>query len=179
MWYIFLVHLYSHFLFQCCFNLVSGKRHIAGFFFFLIHCDNLYCTVLSRSVVSDSWRPHALQPARLLCPQRFSRQEYWSGLPCPSPRDLPNPGIEPRSPTLQMDSLPSEPQEKPTDIFKYVTIKFNVTYLNFCFLFWGFLLTIIFLSLEISPFLSSTVLTRFPLLTVFYFIFISFFLFFV
>ena len=39
----------------------------------------------------------------------FSRQEYWSGLPIPSPGDLPNPGIEPKSPTLQADSLPSEP----------------------------------------------------------------------
>ena len=35
----------------------------------------------------------------------FSRQEYWSGLPCPSPGDLPNPGIKPRSPALQTDSL--------------------------------------------------------------------------
>ena len=39
----------------------------------------------------------------------FSRQEYWSGLSFPSPGDLPNLGIEPRSPTLQADSLPSEP----------------------------------------------------------------------
>ena len=39
----------------------------------------------------------------------FSRQEYWSGLPFPSPGDLPNPGIEPRSPALQADSLPSGP----------------------------------------------------------------------
>ena len=39
----------------------------------------------------------------------FSRPEYWSGLPLPSPRDLPNPGIKPRSPALQTDSLPSEP----------------------------------------------------------------------
>ena len=38
----------------------------------------------------------------------FSRQEYWSGLPFPSPGDLPNPGIEPRSPAMQEDSLPSE-----------------------------------------------------------------------
>ena len=42
----------------------------------------------------------------------FSRQEYWSGLPFPSPRDLPNPGIELRSPTLQSDALPSKPPEK-------------------------------------------------------------------
>ena len=42
----------------------------------------------------------------------FSRQEYWSGLPFPSPGDLPNPGIEPGSPTLQADILPSEPPGK-------------------------------------------------------------------
>ena len=42
----------------------------------------------------------------------FSRQEYWSGLPFPSPGDLSNSGIEPRSPTLQADSLPSEPSGK-------------------------------------------------------------------
>ena len=44
----------------------------------------------------------------------FSRQEYWSGLPFPSPGDLPNPGIEPRSPTLQANALLSEPPGKPT-----------------------------------------------------------------
>ena len=43
----------------------------------------------------------------------FSRQEYWSGLPCPPPRGIPNPGIEPRSPTLQAESLLSEPPGKP------------------------------------------------------------------
>ena len=42
----------------------------------------------------------------------FSRQEYWSGLPFPSAGDLPNPGIEPRSPGLQVDSLSTEPPEK-------------------------------------------------------------------
>ena len=42
----------------------------------------------------------------------FSRQEYWSGLPFPSPGDLPNPGIEPGSPALQTDALPSEPLGK-------------------------------------------------------------------
>ena len=44
---------------------------------------------------------------------RFSKQEYWSGLPFPSPGDLPNLGIEPTSPALQVDSLPSEPPGKP------------------------------------------------------------------
>ena len=43
----------------------------------------------------------------------FFRQEYWSGLPLPSPGALPDPGIKPRSPTLQADALPSEPPGKP------------------------------------------------------------------
>ena len=43
----------------------------------------------------------------------FSRQECWSGLPFPSPGNLPDPGIEPRSPALQADALPSEPPGKP------------------------------------------------------------------
>ena len=43
----------------------------------------------------------------------FSRQEYWSGLPFPSPGDFPDPGIEPRSPALQADSLQSGPPRKP------------------------------------------------------------------
>ena len=42
----------------------------------------------------------------------FSRQEYWNGLPFPSPGDLPNPGIEPRSPALQEEALPSESLRK-------------------------------------------------------------------
>ena len=71
------------------------------------------CAVLSSSVTSESLRPQWTAPhTRLLYPWQFSRQEYWSGLPCPPPGDLPNPGIEPRSPTLQMDSLPSEPPGK-------------------------------------------------------------------
>ena len=44
----------------------------------------------------------------------FSRQEYWSGLPFPSPEDLPNPRIEPGSPALRADALPSEPPDKLT-----------------------------------------------------------------
>ena len=65
-------------------------------------------TVLSHSVVSDSLRSHRLYRVRLLCPWGFSRQEYSSGLPCPSPGDLPNPGTEHRSLASQSHSLPSE-----------------------------------------------------------------------
>ena len=55
-------------------------------------------------------------PTRLLCPWGVSRQEYWSGLPCTPPGDPPNLGIKPRSPTLQADSLSSEPPGKPNYI---------------------------------------------------------------
>ena len=58
----------------------------------------------------------------------FSRQEYWSGLPFPSPGDLPDPGIEPRSPTLQADALTSAPPGKPPCIPNLV-ISY---YLNCC-----------------------------------------------
>ena len=47
-----------------------------------------------------------------------SRQEYWSGLPFPSPGDLPEPGIEPRSPALQADALPSKLLGKPTKTYR-------------------------------------------------------------
>ena len=64
-------------------------------------------------VMSDSLGPHGLWSTKLLCPWGFSRQQYWSGLPCPSPGDLPNPGIECRSPTTQADCLLSESPGKP------------------------------------------------------------------
>ena len=56
------------------------------------------CCVLSCSVVCDSLWPDGLQPTRLLCPWGFSRQEYWSGLPCPPPGDLSNLAIKPDFP---------------------------------------------------------------------------------
>ena len=52
---------------------------------------------------------HALQLEK----PEYSRPEYWSGEPVPSPGDLPKPGIKPRSPELQVDSLLAEPPEKP------------------------------------------------------------------
>ena len=54
----------------------------------------------------------------------FSRQEYWGGLPFPSPGHLPNPGIEPRSPALRADALTSEPLGKPTVGFRLLQIYF-------------------------------------------------------
>ena len=58
----------------------------------------------------------------------FSKQEHWSGLPFPSPGDLPDPGIEPRSPTLQADALPSELPGKQKDLSGNTTTKCNVVF---------------------------------------------------
>ena len=66
------------------------------------------------SVMSDSailWTKALQAPLSL----GFSRQEYWSGLPFPSPGDLPSPGIKPGSPALQTDALQSEPLGKPLE----------------------------------------------------------------
>ena len=56
----------------------------------------------------------------------FSRQEYWSGLPFPSPGDLPNPGIEPGCPALQADSLPTELRGKPSHLKMVMTGNFKL-----------------------------------------------------
>ena len=88
----------------------------------------VWCKCVSHSVVSDSATPWTIAYQASLS-MEFSRQEYWSGLPCPLQGDLPNPGIKPRSLALQADSLPSEPPGKPV---------LNV--LNDCFLkvlFWN------------------------------------------
>ena len=68
-----------------------------------ITCDNIYKVLtfesenVSRSVVSNSLRPHGQRSPVGFSPWGFSRQEYWSGLPCCPPGDLPDPGIEPES----------------------------------------------------------------------------------
>ena len=78
----------------------EGENHTAS-----AHCRERKQELVS--CVQRSATPGTIQS------MEFSRPEYWSGLPFPSPGDLPNPGIEPRSPTLQADSLPAEPPGKP------------------------------------------------------------------
>ena len=71
----------------------------------------MFIYVCAGSVVSSSvtpWTGSCQAPPST----EFSRQEYWSGLLFPSPGDLSDPGIEPESPELQVDSLPPEPAEK-------------------------------------------------------------------
>ena len=79
----------------------------------------LTAMVSGTSTVSDIVKMKVTQWYLTLCDpmtiqsMEFSQPEYQRGQPFPSPGDLPNPGIEPRSPTLQANSLPAEPQEKP------------------------------------------------------------------
>ena len=69
------------------------------------------CVLVAQSclTVFDPWTVAHQAPLYM----EFSRQEYWSGLPCPSPGNLPNPGVEPRCPALQADSLLFELPGKP------------------------------------------------------------------
>ena len=78
---------------------------------------NLFISFLNLSVhacvlasaVSDSVQPYELIAHQAPLSMRFSRQEYWSVLPCSPPGDPPNPGIKPASPALQADSLSRKP----------------------------------------------------------------------
>ena len=83
-------------------------------------CVLIMCVCVSCFVMSDSWQPHELWPARLLCPWDFPGKN--TGMGC---HFLPqgifltqgsNPGIKPRSPVLQADSLPSDPPRKPCSL---------------------------------------------------------------
>ena len=84
----------------------------------------------------------------------FSRQEYWSGLLFSSPRGLPNPGIEPGSPALQADSLPSEPPGKPIIIESKLTMVLSALWAPDCCCF--FFLIFIYLFCSIGSQLRHT-----------------------
>ena len=91
----------------------------------------MWCVCVSRSVMSNSatrWIVEHQAPLSM----GFSRPEQWSGLPFPSPGDLPNPGIEPRSPTLQADSLPSEAPGNPLSVVSELCTKSLQLCLNLC-----------------------------------------------
>ena len=70
--------------------------------------------LFSHSVTANCFATPQTVACQATLSMEFSRQVYWNGLPFPSPGDLPNPGIEPESPAQQADSLPSDPQGKPT-----------------------------------------------------------------
>ena len=98
--------------------------HIAGGFFtswvtreaqtenYLTAATELTCVVLLNQLCLTLFETPWTVARQVTLSMEFSRQEYCSGWPFPSPGDLPNPGIKPRSPALQTDSLPSEPPGK-------------------------------------------------------------------
>ena len=87
----------------------TGDRKLCQPYSFIV--SGRFCYA-SHSIVSYSANPITVARQAPLS-MAFSRQEHWSGLPCPSPGALPNPGIKPGSPTLQADSLPSGPPGRP------------------------------------------------------------------
>ena len=91
----------------CCMAETNTNIYIYTHIYIYIHIHTR--ERVSHSVVSNSLWPRVAHQAPLS--MVVSRQEYWSGLPFPSPGDLPNPGIKPGSPALQADSLPSEPPD--------------------------------------------------------------------
>ena len=93
--------------------------------------------MLSCSVVSDSLWPPWTVACQTLLSMGFSRQEYWSGLPCPPPGELPNPGTEPRSPTLQADSLLSEPPGHYHITGNIMSTSMLLPTFSFLYCFWG------------------------------------------
>ena len=71
-------------------------------------CVSVSCTLRHVLFFATPWMVARQAPLSM----EFSRQNYWSGLPFPSPEDLSDPGIESVSPALQVDSLPSEPPDR-------------------------------------------------------------------
>ena len=92
-----------------CFFFFEFSSHCLHFPSFLVWCEVKW-KLFSRVRLFAT--PRTIQS------MEFSRPEYWSGLPFLSPGDLPNSGIEPRSPTLQADALPAEPPGQLTNFFR-------------------------------------------------------------
>ena len=90
---------------------LKGMRLIHKFWQWDGSRGHLCCAMPNGLVMSDSLRPPGLQPTRLLCPQGFSRQKYWSGVTCFLSGDHLNPGIKPRSPNTADRLLPTSTRE--------------------------------------------------------------------
>ena len=89
-------------------HIISSEPGIHYLFLILKSLVQFSSVAQSCLTLCDPWTvAHQAPPS-----MGFSRQEYWSGLPFPSPGDLPNPGVEPGSPALQADALTSEPPGK-------------------------------------------------------------------
>ena len=106
------------------------------------------------SVLVTQLYPTLFNPCQALLSIGFSRQEYWSGLPFPSPGYLPIPGIEPGCPASQVDSLPSEPPRRLTMLLGGLPIRAPGVCLCAC------LVNILAITLMFIPFSDKTELGR-------------------
>ena len=124
----------------------GGELHVLLF----SHLDLLYSPLKVKVLVAQLWATQSwaqscvLTPWTTACqaplPMGFFRQEYWSGLPFPSPGDLPDPGTEPRSPPLQEDSLLSELPGKPNSpLPSWVNLQLFLWFTTYHLDFWLFL----------------------------------------
>ena len=108
--------------FDCISPMITDVEHLFIYLRFLSFWRNAcvcVCYSLSHVLFFVTPRTVARQTPQSM---GFSRQEDWNGLPCPSPLDFPDPGIDPRSPALQADSLLFEPQGKSL-IIKFIPKK--------------------------------------------------------
>ena len=112
-WFLFLEQNHGYRISGSKTTCLWPSLHMTLFHFQTKFKDFYWLFLFSCSVMYDSLWLHGLYIAcHTPLSMESSRQEYWSGYPFPSPEDLPNPGIEPRSPALQADSLLSEPPKK-------------------------------------------------------------------
>ena len=97
-------------------HVVSDSFHITGALTHKLRfsCVCVYLSFSRVQLLATPWTIACQAPLSM----GFSKQEHWRGLPFPSPGDLPNSGIEFRSPILQVDSLPSEPSRYLTSIYR-------------------------------------------------------------
>ena len=99
-----LIPRYIFYLFQCV-DICTDSAKIEGKILACVHAQSLTCVQL----FATPWTVAHQAPLSM----QFSRQEYWSGLPFPSERNLPDPGIEPRPPALAGEFFNTEPQGSP------------------------------------------------------------------
>ena len=145
---------------RCCCRIFTGSRRAEG-----------EAGEEGDVVVTACWKWKLLSHVWLFATpwsiqsMEFSRPEYWSGYPFPSPGNLPNSGIKPRSSTLQVDSSPSEPPGKPKSVLVYVFKRCPLPYLTLKlpFLISGEKSLLKYIQLFTQE--DSTTVSKFPLFT--------------
>ena len=108
---------------NACFSVINSMLAFARAAMYNLKWSEMKWKSLSRvRLFATPWTIHVTPWT--IQPMEFSRQAYWSGYHFPFPRGLPNPGIKPRFPALQVDSLPAEPQGS-TRILEWVAYPFS------------------------------------------------------